>query len=572
MFCEHCGAELTALANFCAKCGAKDATHSTPDSSQSSASEQQGNVIDSVPVVRPAETLPEPDEEITRARLFAAVKHERHRTHQKGAVVPSSSTKHERHRPYQERAAVPPSSTHSPVGRIVGGVFVALCLAWVGVSPWVTMWRLQNALETRNVQTVSALVNWDAVRSSMQEDVRARLTGAVSAQTNASDGFWGGLVSGMIGTGTASVVDSLVTPENTVRLYHGEAPRIGGGLGTTLLGVLFNANDAVQLGARLTSRLDSNAHYESWREFAVDFAMLGPERGLPPAERARVPIATLLLGRSGLGWQVIGVRLTQDLAAVTAPLESSDPREPASSTPTQRPTAPDRQPSPAAAPPPPTARRDAVSNQARCNAAIQAAPPRRSGVADGQLLQVEAWTGRQTLALDITVLDGAVTDVSMLPQNGTVDPNVYAAVMREARTWVFSPVPQGAGCPAILTQTVDVIGMAPAAPLPTIDNSATPPPTEPVRVGGNIKPPTQTKRVNPVYPSIAQTARIQGVVIIEATIGTDGTVQNMRILRGIPLLDDAALDAVRQWEFSPTLLDGVPVPVIMTVTVNFQLS
>ena len=338
--------------------------------------------------------------------------------------------------------------------------------------------------------------------------------------------------------------------------------RLAGGLGTILLGVLFNANDAVQLGARLTSRLDSNAHYESWREFAVAFAMLGPERGLPPAQRARVPIATLLLGRSGLGWQVIGVRLTQDLAAVTAALESSDPREPASSTPTQRPTAPDRQPSPAA-PPPPTVRRDAVSNQARCNAAIQAAPPRRSGVADGQLLQVEAWTGRQTLALDITVLDGAVTDVSMLPQNGTVDPNVYAAVMREARTWVFSTVPQGAGCPAILTQTVDVIGMAPAAP---------PPPTESVRVGGTIKPPVKTRDVRPVYPSIAQSARVQGVVIIEATIGPDGTVQDARILRSIPLLDDAALDAVRQWEFSPTLLNGAPVPVIMTVTVQFTLS
>ena len=91
-------------------------------------------------------------------------------------------------------------------------------------------------------------------------------------------------------------------------------------------------------------------------------------------------------------------------------------------------------------------------------------------------------------------------------------------------------------------------------------------------MGGNIKPPTQTKRVNPVYPSIAQTARIQGVVIIEATIGTTGTVQDVRVLRSIPLLDQAAVDAVRQWEYSPTLLNGVPVPVIMTVTVQFTLG
>jgi protein TonB len=99
-----------------------------------------------------------------------------------------------------------------------------------------------------------------------------------------------------------------------------------------------------------------------------------------------------------------------------------------------------------------------------------------------------------------------------------------------------------------------------------------PPPQQPVRVGGNIKPPTKVKDVRPVYPPIAQSARVQGVVIIEATIGTNGKVTDARVLRSIPLLDQAALDAVRQWEFTPTLLNGVPVPVIMTVTVNFTLQ
>ena len=92
------------------------------------------------------------------------------------------------------------------------------------------------------------------------------------------------------------------------------------------------------------------------------------------------------------------------------------------------------------------------------------------------------------------------------------------------------------------------------------------------RVGGNIKPPMKTKDVRPTYPPIAQSARVQGVVIIEATIGPGGKVQDARVLRSIPLLDAAALDAVRQWEFTPTLLNGVPVPVIMTVTVQFTLS
>ena len=64
----------------------------------------------------------------------------------------------------------------------------------------------------------------------------------------------------------------------------------------------------------------------------------------------------------------------------------------------------------------------------------------------------------------------------------------------------------------------------------------------------------------------------QGVVIIEATIGADGRVKEAKVLRGQPLLDQAALDAVKQWQFTPTLLNNVPVPVIMTVTVNFTLQ
>src|SRR3954453_21820476 len=111
-------------------------------------------------------------------------------------------------------------------------------------------------------------------------------------------------------------------------------------------------------------------------------------------------------------------------------------------------------------------------------------------------------------------------------------------------------------------------GLAEAPPPPP----PPPPPAAPVRVGGNIKQPTKVKDVKPVYPAIAQSARVQGVVIIEATIGPNGAVQEAKVLRSIPLLDAAALDAVRQWQFTPTLLNGVPVPVIMTVTVNFTLQ
>jgi TonB family protein len=93
-----------------------------------------------------------------------------------------------------------------------------------------------------------------------------------------------------------------------------------------------------------------------------------------------------------------------------------------------------------------------------------------------------------------------------------------------------------------------------------------------VRVGGAIKEPRKLKNVNPSYPEIAKQARVQGVVILECTIDPDGRVREVKILRGVPLLDDAAIEAVRQWVYTPTLLNGVPVPVIMTVTVNFRLS
>jgi len=96
-------------------------------------------------------------------------------------------------------------------------------------------------------------------------------------------------------------------------------------------------------------------------------------------------------------------------------------------------------------------------------------------------------------------------------------------------------------------------------------------PGGPVRVGGNIRPPTRTHVVEPAYPPTARAAGIQGVIILEIVIGTDGAVSNARVLRSIPLLDQAALDAVRQWRYEPTLLNGVPTPVIMTATVNFSL-
>jgi TonB family protein len=90
-----------------------------------------------------------------------------------------------------------------------------------------------------------------------------------------------------------------------------------------------------------------------------------------------------------------------------------------------------------------------------------------------------------------------------------------------------------------------------------------------VRPGGRIMPPKKIKDVQPVYPALAQSAHVTGAVTIEATIGSDGKVIDARVVHSIPLLDQAALDAVQQWEYLPTMLNGKPVPVVVTVTVNF---
>jgi protein TonB len=97
-------------------------------------------------------------------------------------------------------------------------------------------------------------------------------------------------------------------------------------------------------------------------------------------------------------------------------------------------------------------------------------------------------------------------------------------------------------------------------------------PAAPIRLGGDIKPPIRTKYVAPRYPDIARLNHVGGIVIIDAIIDSEGKVANARVLRSVPLLDEAALEAVRAWEYAPALLNGTPTAVIMTVTVRFDLK
>jgi protein TonB len=102
---------------------------------------------------------------------------------------------------------------------------------------------------------------------------------------------------------------------------------------------------------------------------------------------------------------------------------------------------------------------------------------------------------------------------------------------------------------------------------------AAPEPARPVvRIGGNIRAPKLVQEVRPDYPLLAVQARVQGIVILEAHVGTNGLVKSVRVLRSILLLDDAAIAAAQQRRYQPLLLNGVPTEFILTLTMNFQLA
>lgn len=95
--------------------------------------------------------------------------------------------------------------------------------------------------------------------------------------------------------------------------------------------------------------------------------------------------------------------------------------------------------------------------------------------------------------------------------------------------------------------------------------------SEPVRVGGEVKPPRKVKDVKPVYPPEARASKKQGTVILEVVIAGDGKVSSVKVVRSLPPLDRAAVEAVQQWQYTPTVVAGKPTPVVMTVALNFAL-
>ena len=173
------------------------------------------------------------------------------------------------------------------------------------------------------------------------------------------------------------------------------------------------------------------------------------------------------------------------------------------------------------------------------------------------VLQRAPETPTRTLAEFPVTAPDTVVDEPLEPQR-PADPIDFGIGGRHDDALRNGFVPGGA------TGLVPGNDIIPPAPVPA--------PRQVYRVGGDIKAPLKIRDVAPRYPQIARSANVQGIVILEATIGEDGTVRDVKVLRGKPLLDEAAVEAVRQWRFTPPMLNGQAVPAAMTVTVSFTLN
>jgi len=180
---------------------------------------------------------------------------------------------------------------------------------------------------------------------------------------------------------------------------------------------------------------------------------------------------------------------------------------------------------------------------------------------------------------------------------------IHAQPLRQASSgpayrqrFVWSSLPARTGRPASFTQVSieappapgDFTGAFGDSSRPPIDLSerlqtvAPPPPPNPeppapakrspLPVGGDVQMAKLVKKVLPLYPPLARTARVSGVVHLVGIIARDGTIRNLQLVSGHPLLTRAAMEAVQQWIYKPTLLNGEPVEVIAPIDVNFTLS
>jgi TonB family protein len=160
----------------------------------------------------------------------------------------------------------------------------------------------------------------------------------------------------------------------------------------------------------------------------------------------------------------------------------------------------------------------------------------------------------------ITDEEGNVVDVKVVHGH----PLLVEAAVTAVKQWKYSPTFLN-GKPVPVMATVTVVFRLDA------DHNA-PAQKQPIGVAGNIAEPRLVHRVEPKYPELAKRARVQGKVILGVTVDEEGNVVDVKVVSGHPWLTDPAVTAVRQWKYAPTLLNGVAVPVMATVTVIFNLD
>ena len=172
---------------------------------------------------------------------------------------------------------------------------------------------------------------------------------------------------------------------------------------------------------------------------------------------------------------------------------------------------------------------------------------------------------------------GAEKHVNTTPANALAAPVVAPSeiapeVARVASAGVVGGVEggvEGGVLGGIVGGLVGTVAAPPPPPPPAPPES----PREPVRIGGQLTAPALLKRVEPVYPEMASAAQLTGLVILEATVGADGCVESVRVLRSRhPFLDKASVDALKQWQYRPLVLNEIATPFVLTVTFNFSVT
>ena len=168
---------------------------------------------------------------------------------------------------------------------------------------------------------------------------------------------------------------------------------------------------------------------------------------------------------------------------------------------------------------------------------------------------------------------GRVVDTKVIRSAGVLDQAAIDAVQQ----WEYEPVLlNGQPVEVIMTVTVNfdsptrTAGLRDPAATEAVLQGQRGTSPEPVRIGGAISAPRQLKFVEPIMPAIARAARMSGIVFLEVTLNRNGQVRDVKVTRSAGVLDQAAIDAVRQWEYEPVLLNGQPVEVIVTVTVSLS--